>query len=65
VPVLGEKNVVEALGEGVDGGDDGVAFFYFERASGAEVILEIDDEESVRVLNSNHGLNTFLFLVVA
>ncbi len=51
VPVLGEDYVGEFCGEGVDGGDDGVAFFDGECSAGAEVVLEIDYQKRVRVLN--------------
>lgn len=47
VPVLGEEYVVEARGEGVDPGDDGVAAWDRERAAGEEVELHVDDEEGV------------------
>ncbi len=52
VPVLGENDVVESLGEGVDGGHDVVGAGDGERSADAvegraEVVLEIDDEEGV------------------
>ena len=52
VPVLGEDDVLEALGEAVDDGDDPVAFGDSECSaysinSRAEVVLDVDDEESV------------------
>ncbi len=47
VPVLGEDDVFEALGEAVDEGDDLVALGNGERAAGAEVVLDVDDEEGV------------------
>lgn len=47
VPILGEDGVGEAGGEGVDEGDDGVAFVNFQGSTRAEVVLEVDDEEGV------------------
>ena len=52
VPVLGEDDVVELFREGVDDGNYFVAFGNGERASdsvdgGAEVILDVDDQEGV------------------
>ena len=47
VPVLGEDDVGEFFGEGVDEGDDGVAVFDFEGAAWTEVVLEVDDEQRV------------------
>jgi len=48
VPVLGEDDVVESFGECVDQGDDGVAAFHGQCASGHEVVLDVDDEEGIR-----------------
>jgi hypothetical protein len=60
VPVLGEDYVGEFGGEGVDGGDDCVAFFYFQGSAWAEVVLEVDDEERVRQLDCDvHHLLPF------
>ena len=52
VPVLGEDDVVEALSDAIDEGDDLVAFGDGERSSSsingrAEVVLDVDDEEGV------------------
>jgi len=52
VPVLGEDDVLEALAEAVDEGDDLVTIFDGERAAGsidggAEVVLDVDHEECV------------------
>jgi len=47
VPVLGEDDVVEAGGEGVDAGNNGVAIGDGECTAGEEVELYVDDEESV------------------
>ncbi len=55
VPVLGEDDVVEFLGEGVDEGDDGVAVCYGQGAPGHEVVLHVDDEEGVGGLEL-HGV---------
>jgi len=51
MPVLGKDYVGEFCGEGVDGGDNAVAFFYFQGSAWAEVVLEVDDQKRVRVLN--------------
>ena len=56
VPVLGEDDVGEFFCEGVDDGDYGVAFWDGEVASGHEVVLDVDDEESVGGLEGDgHG----------
>lgn len=61
MPVLGEDNVVELLREGVDEGDDLIAVGYGEVAAysvdcGAEVVLYVDDEQSVvRLEGDRHG----------
>jgi hypothetical protein len=47
VPVLGEDDVVELRGEGVDAGEDGVAVSDRERAAGEEVELHVDDEQGI------------------
>ena len=47
VPVLGEDDMVEFLGEGVDEGDYSVAIGDREIASGHEVVLDVDNEEGV------------------
>jgi hypothetical protein len=47
VPVLGEEDVGEAAAEAVDEGDDLVAVLDGEMAAGTEVVLQVDDEESV------------------
>jgi hypothetical protein len=52
MPVLGEEDVVEVTGEGVDAGNDLVSAGDGEGAADAvgwraEVVLEVDDEEGV------------------
>ena len=51
VPVLGKDDVLETGGELIDGLDDGIALCDGERAAGAEVALEVYDEEQVILLN--------------
>jgi hypothetical protein len=55
VPVLGEENVVEAVGEDVDEREDFVATGDGEGSSGHEVGLEIDEEECGGGLVDGHG----------
>ena len=55
VPVLGEDDVVEFLGEGVDEWDDGVAVGDGEVSTGHEVVLDVDDEKGVGGLEL-HGV---------
>jgi len=60
VPVLGEDDVLEALAEAVDDGDDGVPVFHRERAAysingWAEVVLDVDDEEGVGGMEGEHA----------
>ena len=50
VPVLGEQDVIEAVREGVDGGQDFVSAGHGERTAGQEVGLEVDEEECVGLL---------------
>ena len=47
MPVLGEDDVIEAGGEGVDAGDDLIAAGDCQRAAGQEVELHVDDEKSI------------------
>ena len=47
VPILGEDDVLEAGGELVNGRDDGVAICDGECATGAEVELDIHEEEEI------------------
>jgi hypothetical protein len=47
MPVLGEEDVVKSAAEGVNEWHDGVAVVDGEGAAGAEVVLDVDDEESV------------------
>jgi hypothetical protein len=53
VPVLGEDDVGEALGQVVDDRDDGVAIGDGQGAAGAEVVLNVDCDEDVGVCG--HG----------
>jgi hypothetical protein len=47
VPVLGEDDVLEALAEAIDEGDDLVATLDCECSAGAEIVLDVDNEERV------------------
>ena len=47
VPVLGEHDVLKAGRDAMDGGDDGIAIGDGERAAGAEIVLNIDDDEQI------------------
>ena len=47
VPVLGEDDVVETGGEGVDAGNDGVAIGDGQSSAGKKIKLHIDDEKRV------------------
>jgi len=47
VPVLGEDDVVEFFGQGVDDGYDAVAVFYGQGATGHEVVLDIYNEKGI------------------
>ena len=47
VPVLGEDDVGEAGGDGVDSGEDGVAVGDGEGTAGEEVALHVDDQKHV------------------
>lgn len=63
VPILGEEDVLELVGEGVDARNKGVSFDNGEGAAGAEVILNIDDEEGVGGLERTfHSGHFFFFL---
>ncbi len=54
MPVLREDDVLEALAQLVDQRDDLVAAFDGERTARAEVVLDVDDEESVGGAEGNH-----------
>ena len=56
MPVLGEDDVVEFLGKGVDDGDDGVAVGHGQGAAGHEIVLDVDDEQSVAGLELHRDL---------
>ena len=47
VPILGEDDVLESLAETVDDGDDLVSTVYCERAAGAEIVLDIHDQQGI------------------
>ena len=47
MPVLGEDDVIEFFGEGVDEEDDRVAVWYGQGSAGHEVVLNVDDQEGV------------------
>ena len=47
MPVLGENDVVELLRESVDDGNNLIAFGDSECSTRHEVVLDVDDEESV------------------
>ncbi len=47
VPVLGEDDVLEVRGESVDDGDDCVSIGNGEPPAGAEVALDVDEEQKV------------------
>ena len=47
VPVLGVDDVLEALAETVDERNDLIAAFNGEGTAGTEIILDVDDEESI------------------
>ncbi len=58
VPVLGEEDVGEAAAEAVDERDDLVAVLDGEMAAGAEVVLQVDDEQGVGGARSDWGVGT-------
>lgn len=47
MPILGEDDVPEERGEPKDGLDDSIAIGDREGAAGAEVILNVDNDENV------------------
>jgi len=55
VPVLGEDDVLKPAAELVDDGDNLVATVNGESAAGAEVVLQVDDEEDVGSGAQLHG----------
>jgi len=57
VPVLSENDVVELLREGVDKGDNLIAFGDSQGSAGHEVVLDVNDEECVVGLwGHRHGI---------
>src|ERR1035441_427118 len=63
VPVLGEDYMIESCGERVDGGDDLVAARNRQAAAGAEVVLQIDDQQRVGGLRLHHSSLARLLVV--
>ena len=55
MPVLGEDDVFEAGGQGVDQGENLVSLGDGEGTAGHEVDLKVDEEESVGSLVDLHG----------
>ena len=51
MPVLGQRDMSEALGETVDDRHHGIAVGHRERAAGAEIVLHIDDQQQIVVAN--------------
>ena len=45
VPVLGQDDMGRHVDEPVDGGDDGITIRYGKGAAGAEIVLDIDDNQ--------------------
>ena len=60
VPVLREDYVVEAGGEGVDAGQNGVAVRDGQGAVGKKVQLHVDDEEGVGMAELHRNKRTIL-----
>ena len=49
MPILGQRNMIEALGEAIDEGHHGVAIGDRKRAAGAEVVLHINYQQQIIV----------------
>jgi hypothetical protein len=47
VPVLGQDHVAENTAQAVDDGNDLITAGYGQRTAGAEIILNIDDDQGV------------------
>lgn len=47
VPILRQNYMFKLLSEGIDGRNNLIAILYRERSTGAEVILNIDHQESI------------------
>ena len=56
MPVLGQHHVLESMGDAIDDVDDFIATRHRQRATGAEIILHVDDQKNVGVLA--HGLTS-------
>ena len=65
VPVLGEDDVPEFGSDAVNDGDHRVAVGYGQRATGAEVVLHVDDNEDVLGGDLHIGLRLVLSTFVA
>lgn len=63
MPVLGEDDVVECLREGVDDGNNLIAFGYCEVPTRAEVVLDVDDEQSVGGLEGDRHGSQFISML--
>ena len=44
MPVLGKDHGFEFFGQAVDKRHDGIPTLYRERAAGAEIVLQVDDQ---------------------
>ncbi len=49
MPILGQRDVSKALGEAIDDGHHGITVGNRQRASGAEIVLHIDDQQQTIV----------------
>src|SRR6266436_8169470 len=50
VPVLGQDHMGEGSRQPVDRGDDRIAIGHGERTAGAEIVLDIDDQQNVSII---------------
>ncbi len=49
MPILGQHDMVEALGEAIDDRHHRIAVGNRERAAGAEIVLHVDDQQQIIV----------------
>jgi hypothetical protein len=49
MPILGQHDMVEAFGKAIDDRHHGIAVGNRKRATGAEIVLHIDDQQHIIV----------------
>ena len=63
MPILGQRNVIEALGETIDDRHHGVAVGDRKRSTGTKIVLHIDYQQQIIVAwPDQHGAPVFVLI---